>query len=438
VKILFVHKTFPAQFGDFAIWLAAQGWDVTYATNTPGAWAPGVRIMPFRPHREPSPQTHPYAQPLDRAALFAQGFARAALAARREGYTPDVVVTHAGWGPGMFAREIFPKARRVAYVEWWYRWPPMDLAFLGETPPDADENPDAPMLERARNAPLMLEMDAADAVWCPTEFQASQIPRAWSSSLTVIHDGVDTHRHAPGCNHHSRNDTGHISNNPVDGHGCARGAHRPLSGALWGALGGRIPLAAPVVTYATRGMEPHRGFAQFMRALPAILGATPNAHVVIAGENRVFYGSDKMRKVDWRARLLSEIDVDLQRVHFVGTLDRPLFCDLLRSSAAHVYLTAPFATSWSLLEAMATGCAIVASNTSPVSEFVKDGEQGLLVDFFDSRAIAAAVTQLLRSPTGNATLRRRARQGVIERVDARMVWPRKEKLLREMISQTMR
>ncbi len=429
MKILFVHKAFPAQFGDFAIWLAAQGWDVTYATNAPGAWAPGVRIMPFRPHREPSCETHPYAQPLDRAALYAQGFARAALAARQEGYRPDVVVTHAGWGPGMFARDIFPNALCVAYIEWWYRWPPADLVFLGALPPHGAENPDAPMLERARNAPLMLEMDAADAVWCPTEFQASQIPDAWRSSLTVIHDGVDTRRHAPGHTFGSSQDSGYDTIDPVGGHSGAREYRRPLSGALWSALGGRIPHDAPLVTYATRGMEPHRGFGQFMRALPAILDATPNAHAVIAGENRVFYGSDAMRKVDWRARLLSEVDVDPRRVHFTGPLDRPLFCELLRSSAAHVYLTAPFATSWSLLEAMATGCAIVASDTVPVSEFMDDGEQGLLVDFFDSRAIAAAVTQMLRSPTANAAMRRRARQRVIERVDARTIWPRKEKML---------
>lgn len=424
MKILFVHKAFPAQFADFAIWLATQGWDVTYATHAPGARAPGVRIMPFQPHREPSPRTHPYAQPLDRAALYAQGFARAALAARREGYQPDVIITHAGWGPGMFAREIFPTARCVAYVEWWYRWPPVDLAFLGELPPPEDETPDAPMLERARNAPLMLEMDAADAVWCPTEFQASQIPGAWRSTLAVVPDGVDTRRHAPASCFEFDDRT--------DSEGGVGMTRRLLSDDLWRALGGRVPHDAPLVTYATRGMEPHRGFAQFMRSLPSILDATPSAHAVIAGENRVFYGSDMMRKVDWRARLLAEVDIDPRRVHFVGTLDRPLFCDLLRSSAAHVYLTAPFATSWSLLEAMATGCAIVASDTGPVSEFIDDGEQGLLVDFFDSRAIAAAVIKTLHSPTGNASLRWRARRRVIEHFDARMVWPRKEKLLREI------
>lgn len=418
MRILFVHNTFPAQFGDFAIWLAAQGWDVTYATATPDASAPGVRVMPFRPHRDPSPKTHPYAQPLDRAVLYAQGFARAALAARQEGFSPDVVVTHAGWGPGMFARDIFPNARCVAYTEWWYKWPPVDLAFLGALAPPGAEKPDAPMLERARNAPLMLEMDAAHAVWCPTEFQASQFPQAWRSSMTVIHDGVDTRRHAPGYGHDSR--------------GCGESLRSPLDGALLDALGGRIPPDAPLVTYATRGMEPHRGFVQFMRALPAILAATPDAHVVIAGENRVFYGSDAMRQVDWRARLLAEVDADPRRVHFVGALDRPLFCDLLRSSSVHVYLTAPFVTSWSLLEAMATGCAIVASDTGPVCEFIEDGEHGLLVDFFDSHAIAAAVTQTLRSPTGNRAMRARARRSVIERLDVGTVWPRKAAMLREI------
>ena len=96
--------------------------DVAFATaDAPAAAPPGIRLLRYARHRAPSPATHPYAQPMDRAALAAQAFARVALAARDAGLAPDAIVSHAGPGTGMFARELFPRARLVA------RFPPPDV-----------------------------------------------------------------------------------------------------------------------------------------------------------------------------------------------------------------------------------------------------------------------------------------------------------------------
>ena len=122
------------------------------------------------------------------------------------------------------------------------------------------------------------------------------------------------------------------------------------------------------MTYATRGMEPHRGFPQFMAAVPEILAA-PKTVVVVAGANQVAYGGDNLRGVDWKAKALAEADVDPTRVHFVGHLDRFAYLRLLQRSDAHVYLTVPFILSWSMLEAMSCGCPLVLSDTAPVREF---------------------------------------------------------------------
>ena len=165
---------------------------------------------------------------------------------------------------------------------------------------------------------------------CPTDFQAAQFPPLFRRALTVLHDGIDTDR------------------------------FRPDPAARRDTLGGLVAEDARVITYATRGMEPHRGFPQFMAALPAVLAADPKAVAVVAGENRVAYGGEALRRVDWKARALAENDIDPARVHFVGHLAPADYLRLLQRSDAHVYLTVPFVLSWSMLEAMSAGCGLVA------------------------------------------------------------------------------
>jgi glycosyltransferase involved in cell wall biosynthesis len=267
--ILFVHDSFPGQFGALARGFAADGWQVAFATAAPVAATAGLRVLRYAPHREPAAATHPYAQPMDRAALRAQGFARSALAAKRDGFAPDVVVTHTGGGAGMFAKQIFPRARVIAYCEWWYRFPGADVAWLAAHGYPQPTGPEAALHEQARNAPIALELAAADGAVCPTAFQAAQFPPAFRDRLTVLHDGVDTDR------------------------------FRPAPGAREDTLDGLLPESARLVTYATRGMEPHRGFPEFMAALPAVLAADPRAVAVVAGDNRVCYGGDGLRGTDW-------------------------------------------------------------------------------------------------------------------------------------------
>lgn len=91
----------------------------------------------------------------------------------------------------------------------------------------------------------------------------------------------------------------------------------------------------------------------------------------------------------------------------------PQFVAMLQLSRVHLYLTYPFVLSWSLLEAMSAGCAIVASDTAPLREAIRHDETGVLVDFFDPAALAEATCQLLDDPA------RRARLGAAARVFAR-------------------
>ena len=90
-------------------------------------------------------------------------------------------------------------------------------------------------------------------------------------------------------------------------------------------------------------------------------------------------------------------------------------------SAAHIYLTYPFVLSWSLMEAMASGCLILGSRTAPVEEVIIDGENGVLVDFFDPSALAERVSDVLANPKAYAAMRVAARETIVANYDLKAV-----------------
>jgi glycosyltransferase involved in cell wall biosynthesis len=166
-----------------------------------------------------------------------------------------------------------------------------------------------------------------------------------------------------------------------------------------------------VITFANRNLEPYRGYHVFMRALPKLLQERPNAQVVIVGGDGVSYGKAPPGKTNWKQVFIDEVkplidDKDWARVHFVGHLPHNQFVSLLQVSTVHVYLTYPFVASWSLLEAMSVGCAIVGSDTEPVKEFIEHDKHGLLMPFFDQEALIHQTVRLL----DDADLRQRLGQ----------------------------
>jgi glycosyltransferase involved in cell wall biosynthesis len=126
-----------------------------------------------------------------------------------------------------------------------------------------------------------------------------------------------------------------------------------------------------------------------MRALPEIQNRRPNAVVLIVGGDDISYGRGLPQGKTWRRKMLAEVGdrLDMRRIRFVGRISYDDFVTMLRVSAAHVYLTYPFVLSWSMLEAMSAGCLVIGSATPPVEEVIRDGDNGLLVDFFSPPAI---------------------------------------------------
>jgi glycosyltransferase involved in cell wall biosynthesis len=97
----------------------------------------------------------------------------------------------------------------------------------------------------------------------------------------------------------------------------------------------------------------------------------------------------------------------------------------MRLGAAHVYYTYPFVLSWSLVEAMASGCYVVASDTPPLHDAIEDGVSGRLLPFFEVDALSDALIAACRDPAASAPLREAARAAAVARfsqADGRERW----------------
>lgn len=401
LRTLFIHQNFPGQFKNLAPRLAAEPGStvvaMTLRKEARGIWR-GVRLVPYALPRGTTPGVHPWVADFETKVVRGEACLRTALRLRQAGFTPDVIVAHPGWGESMFLKDVWPQARLGIYCEFFYRHDGGDVGFDPEFR-DVDETSASRL--RLKNLNNLMHFGIADAGLSPTEWQASTFPQAFRPRITVVHDGVDTDALAP---------------NPG------------VKVELGGARGRRLALGRDdeVITFVNRNLEPYRGYHIFMRALPEILRRRPQARVLIVGGNETSYGAKPPGDMSWRDIFIREVrgqipDADWARVHFLGNLAYADFIALLQLSTVHVYLTYPFVLSWSLLEAMSAGCAIVASDTQPLHEAIRHGDTGRLVGFFDVGGLAREVCELLADAPERARLGARARAFARETYDLETV-----------------
>jgi glycosyltransferase involved in cell wall biosynthesis len=77
--------------------------------------------------------------------------------------------------------------------------------------------------------------------------------------------------------------------------------------------------------------------------------------------------------------------------------------------------------SWSFIEALASGCLVVGSETPPVLEVLRNRVNGLTVDFFSPAALAESVESVLEEPERMQKLRAAARDTAVKGYDLKKV-----------------
>lgn len=398
MKVLFLHPNFPAQFRHVA---QALGRDpanrVVFATkNERPEWnIPGVKKALYRPAGETAKEVHRLAGPFDTALREGEGVWKLCRDLRGQGFAPDLIYAHSGWGASMYLRDVFPESRIMCYFEWFYDPAGVDATFDPPAPGQAAQQPweKPPSVLRTRNMPIFNDLWACHQGLSPTFWQRAQIPAEFWPKIAVLHDGVD-------CNF-----------------------FRPAPGARLVLPGLDLSGVEELVTYATRGMEPYRGFPQFMEAAALVLARRPQAHVAIAGSERVCYGTPLPDGKTYKQIMLDRLDLPADRVHFVGSLPYGQYLQLLQASTAHVYLTRPFVLSWSAVEALACGCMLVASGTPPVREAMAEGVNALLCDFHSPAQIAERIEQALADKALAQRCRAAARQTALARFDLARLLP---------------
>lgn len=406
MNYLFIHHNFPGQYQHVAAHLAAvPGNRVVFITQDNANRIQGVETVVYRPEAAVNPATHGWIQETEQAVIWGQAVFAHCLRLQAEGFRPDIIIGHNGWGETLFVKNVWPDVPLLAYFEFFYRAQGADTGFDPALPSTVA---DASRLQ-VKNTVNLLGAEAADWGQTPTEWQASLYPEHVRAKISVIHEGIDTDEVRPD----------------------------PQAWLHIDKAGGRLGRGDEIITYVSRNLEPYRGFHILMQAIPEILRRRPRAHVLIVGGDEVSYGPAPPPGTTFKQMMIQANAgrMDPGRVHFLGKVPYRTFLNILQVSSVHVYLTYPFVLSWSLMEAMAAGCLVVGSATPPVQEVIRDGENGLLVDFFDVAGLCSRIDAVLDHPGRMQTLRDAARRTIIEGYDLKRVClPRHLELIARLIA----
>jgi glycosyltransferase involved in cell wall biosynthesis len=380
-KILFIHNNFPGQFPHVAAAAQQAGYKVAVVGSATAKEPLGAKVERWKLKRGTTNGIFPPATRAEADLLRADAAAAAARRLKDDGFVPDLIIGHPGWGETIYMSTIFPGVPQLLFGELYYRAHGFDVGF----DPEFDKvTPEQELRVHAKNATQALAYTDATTIVCPTPFQASSFPETLQSRIIILHEGVDLTT-----------------------------AVRQKTPCLKLPNGQTLDGTKPVITFINRNFERLRGFHIFMRALPALMLECPDAQVVIIGKDGLGgYGGNLDGQQTWKEQMMGEIgdQIDQSRLHFLGRVTHADMITALSLSTAHVYYTYPFVLSWSLVEAMACECLILGSDTKPVRDAITHNQNGLLFDFFDVDALSKAMIVACQAPERYLDLRKNARQ----------------------------
>lgn len=388
-----MHQNYPAQFGPISEFLVKEaGAEVTfltqYASRPP---APGIRHIFYKPV-ETGHEKKPYffSRYFEQECASMHGVHHTLLAAKIQ---PDALVGHVAFGNMGLLHVEFPEVPRIGFFELFYD-------PFGRHSDNRPEYP-APRPNRLRvplrNATQLVELEYCTKGYSPTAFQRSTYPDAYQAKLSVLFDGINTNQYCPG---------------EVTGNSQLERA--------W-------PADCKLVTYVSRGLEAMRGFDIFMDVAHEVSKRRPDVHFVIAGNPKSHYGSEMLSVKGFETfkdYVLSRENYDLNRFHFLNWIPEDALVDLFRLSDCHFYWTVPFTLSWSLFQAMSTGCLVLGSDSAPVHDGITHLETGVLSAPYDKEALVEHMLEILDQPQRFQPLREAARQKMVEHFSFEVCLPK--------------
>jgi glycosyltransferase involved in cell wall biosynthesis len=388
MHVLFIHQNFPAQFGHIGAEMVRLGHRCSFASQLPPGVVGGVERIQYHLRGGATERTHYCSRTFENAIWHSHALYEALHA--RPDIRPDLVVAHSGFATSVFLRELYD-CPIINYFEYFYSTKDSDMDFRPEFPCSEIDR----LRARARNAALLLDLENCEAGYSPTRWQRDRLPAVFREKVRVVFDGVDTsvwHRR--------------------------EGTPRTVAGRA-------LPRDMRIVTYATRGMESMRGFDVFMRMARILSDRRRDVVFAVVGQDRVCYGGDAKHTggQSFKEWVFSRDRYDLDRFLFTGLVPPDELARIFSLSDVHVYLTVPFVLSWSLINALACGAIVVASDTAPVREVIANGVNGVLTDFFDAEAMADHVERVLDAPGDFAQLGRAGFELVDERYSLRVCLP---------------
>ena len=124
VRILFVHCNYPAQFRHLSKHLTSDRTNEVRFLYQNKEWTsnnvPHLGLSRYQLGREPKSELcHPYLRRYETAVIHGQAAFREALRLRRDGFEPDLIIGHSGFGNTLYLKEVWPNAKFVGSFEWF-------------------------------------------------------------------------------------------------------------------------------------------------------------------------------------------------------------------------------------------------------------------------------------------------------------------------------